>query len=527
MNNHILKQFAKGQQNKLKQTSKKAVIYTRVSSKEQADGNNSLQWQLQLCNEYANKNGYEIVSYFGGTHESAKTEDRKQYKAMLDFVKKSKDVASIIVYSMDRFGRSGAESITVIETLRKSGVYVLSVTQPVDQQSQSGKMMTDFQLMLSKWDNDTRRQKTVDGMRNKLLRGDWCGNVPTGYAYDKTSNEQKIIFSEKAKYIKQAFKMKLGGKSNPEIIKALKSKGYTIPLQLLSDTFRNVFYCGLYSHNLLNGELIKGKQPCMITEKEFALINGMLKSDGFKQKKYVDALPLKSTGRCADCDLPLTGYLVVKKNIYYYKCRKRGCKCNVSAKSLHSLFLEQLNQFQITDKNVAPLKRELVYVLNEITKGKVDSKAALKKSIYDVQGKLVKAEERHAIGDVSREVFERVRGKLLEEKAQFERELEKIGYASSNHERMLDFCIGLALKPASAWSSASYDDKLNLQRTIFPRGFGYDKKNHRVRTTEPNVIFQLIKAVSDNCEENKNGSSDFSIKTSRLVPETGLEPVRP
>jgi site-specific DNA recombinase len=385
MNNHILKQFGKGQQNRLKNASRKAVIYTRISSKEQAEGNHSLEWQLSMCTEFAKKNGYEVVNFFGGTHESAKTEERKQYKLMLEYVRKSKDVSFIIVYSMDRFGRTGGESIAVIEALRKKGIYVLSVSQPVDLETQSGKMMTDFQLMLSKWDNDTRRQKTIDGMRNKLLRGDWVGNVPTGYAFDKTAKEQTIIFSEKAKYIKQAFKMKLQGKSNPEIIKALKKHGYTIPLQLLSDIFRNVFYCGFYSHNLLNGELVKGKQPTMITEKEFALINGMLKTDGFKQKKVVDALPLKSTGRCADCDVPLTGYLVVKKNLYYYKCRNRGCKCSAM------IFL------------VVP-------------------------------------------------------------------------------------------KPA------------------------------RKDGSEPNVIFQLIKAVSDNCGKNKNGSSVISNKTSRFVPRAGVEP---
>lgn len=523
MNNN-LNQFAKGQQNKRQRTSKKAVIYTRVSSKEQAEGNNSLQWQLSLCNDYAKKNGYEVVNYFGGTHESAKTEDRKQYKAMLDYVSKSKDVTSIIVYAMDRFGRSGGESIAVVEMLRKKGIHVLSVTQAVDLESQSGKMMVDFQLMLSKWDNDSRRQKTVDGMRNKLQRGEWIGPVPIGYAYDKSAAEQKIVLSDKAQYVKKAFRMKLQGKSNPEIIKTLSGIGFKIQLQRLSDMFRNVFYCGYYTHNLLNGELVKGRQPHLISEKEFMVINGMLKTNGEKPKKYNEALPLKSLALCAGCGKPLTGYLAVKKNIHYYKCRTSGCNCNVNAESLHELFLNELNRLQISTKNIGPVKKKVGFILDQITNDKTKSIAALKKSIYDVKQKLEKVEERHAVGEVSREVFDRVREKLLKERAELERQLEKIGNTSSNPEKIIDNCIALALKPASTWASAKYDTKINLQKIIFPRGFRYDKKNHAVRTNEPNVILSLIKATSDNYGKKKNRTSQKTREKSGSVPGAGVEP---
>ena len=55
---------------------KKAIIYTRVSTKEQADNNTSLTTQKKYCEEYAVKNGFEVVEYFGGTYESAKTDER-------------------------------------------------------------------------------------------------------------------------------------------------------------------------------------------------------------------------------------------------------------------------------------------------------------------------------------------------------------------------------------------------------------------------------------------------------------------
>jgi len=64
------------------------VIYTRVSTKEQADTNMSLTTQRKACEMYAQKQGYSILGHFGGTYESAKTDERKEFNNMLSFVKK-------------------------------------------------------------------------------------------------------------------------------------------------------------------------------------------------------------------------------------------------------------------------------------------------------------------------------------------------------------------------------------------------------------------------------------------------------
>ena len=73
--------FAK--RNKLKAISNnKAVIYTRVSDVKQHD-NTSLESQYKYCTEYAQKKEFDICAHYGGTHESAKTDNRKQFQEML------------------------------------------------------------------------------------------------------------------------------------------------------------------------------------------------------------------------------------------------------------------------------------------------------------------------------------------------------------------------------------------------------------------------------------------------------------
>src|SRR4051812_15650605 len=78
---------------------KQAVIYTRVSSKEQQDTNLSLEFQKKTIIEYANRNGFGIVESFGGKYESAKTDGRIEFNRMLNFIKSKKGAIShVLVY---------------------------------------------------------------------------------------------------------------------------------------------------------------------------------------------------------------------------------------------------------------------------------------------------------------------------------------------------------------------------------------------------------------------------------------------
>ena len=97
----LFDQFAKKGKGQKLRTDGKAVIYTRVSTKEQAENNASLETQLKYCKELADKKGLEVSDYFGGTYESAKSDERKEFQKMLNYVKRRSNVGYIIVYSYD------------------------------------------------------------------------------------------------------------------------------------------------------------------------------------------------------------------------------------------------------------------------------------------------------------------------------------------------------------------------------------------------------------------------------------------
>ena len=99
-------------------------------------------------------------------------------------------------------------------------------------------------------------------------------------------------------------------------------------------------------------------------------------------------MPLKQFIYCDSCKLPLTGYFVKKKGLYYYKCRTKGCSCNKSAKALHATFTEDLKTYQLDPKYKDIIKEVMTYTYDNITKELRVQKKSIKKNNYRAKHKI-------------------------------------------------------------------------------------------------------------------------------------------
>ena len=525
-NGTLLKQFAKGKgQEPLELGIQNCVIYTRVSSKEQMDTNQSLEWQKKYCMDYATKNKLDIKGFFGGTYESAKSDERKEFNRMLKFVKASKEkISFILVYSLDRFSRTGDSAIYIASELKKTGVSIMAVTQPIDTNSHAGALQQNIQFIFGKYDNDLRRQKTIDGMREKLLRGEWIGPPPTGYEFVKGAEKQTIIINEKGALIKQAFIWRANGMTYDQIIEKLKHLGLNMPKQTFGDILRNPFYCGFMSHNLLNGEVIKGNHPALIDEELFLRANELKGTDGFKVNIANENLPLKVFVREAETGAPFTGYIVKKKGLYYYKVNKIGIGLNRSVKIMHDKFQELLADYTVNTTHIEPLKIQLKYTWENLTETNTGEKKALSLKLSEVDEEFYNLRKRHAIGAVSLDIYEEFSTEMKARRAAILKELEKLDQKLSNPKELINFTCHLASNLAGVWASGDYYQKQTFQNTLFPNGLVYDAKIDHYRTPEVNSVIACVAGLSKGLGDKKKPDfSNFSEK-SGLVPGAGLEP---
>ena len=524
-NVNLLKKFAKGEISyRSKGSIENCVSYYRVSSKEQIETGKSLEWQKDICEKYARDHNLIIKKSFGGTYESAKSDEREEFQRMLQYIKQNKKerITCILVHSLDRFSRTGGNAIYISEELKRAGVHIVSATQQMDTYTHSGTFQQNIHFIFSKYENDIRRQKSVDGMRAKLQRGEWLGNCPIGYEYDKTKSTQTIIINEKGIYIKRAFEMRASGLRMEEILTYLRSKGIDLYKQNLSKIFRNPFYCGFLSHNFLNGDLVRGKHEALINEELFLAAHKLCKKDNSRHKKENDALPLKGFVRDLATGANFTGYKS-SKGYYYYKANDSGVNVNRSQIMMHEWFMEVLSEFKVDKRFIEPMKKQLALTFDVLTESQRGDKIRIGIQLKKISQQMDKLEERFAYGEISKEIFDKYCEPLRAEKEKMEEEIRNMDLDLSNPKELIKESVKLSGNILKMWMSGNYYQKRRLQNLIFPEGVWFDSENNNYRTLKTNNIFKLIAHFSKGARAKKKEDSPNSDGESPSVPRRRLE----
>ena len=122
---------------------RKALAWARVSTDMQEERGLSLPEQLRQIQEYAEKLDIEIVEEFSEAASAYKTRaKRPEFDRMLARAREDSEISVILVHDLSRFSRDSINAQTLIRDLRRAGVEVLSVSDPViDRESVAGVYM--------------------------------------------------------------------------------------------------------------------------------------------------------------------------------------------------------------------------------------------------------------------------------------------------------------------------------------------------------------------------------------------------
>ncbi len=528
----LLGKFAKGKVFKDERTNN-CVIYTRVSTKEQADNNLSLETQRKACDQFAIKNDLLVKGHFGGTYESAKNDERKEFNHMLSFVKRSREkISTIIVYSIDRFSRSGGNAIYITEQLKKQGVNLQAATQPTDTSTPSGKLQQNIQFIFSEYDNQLRREKSVAGMKEAMNGGRWCGKAPFGYEIVRKEGKNVIELNEKGRIFKKAFEWKAYEKlSSADISRRLALFGLEVDERRISEHLRNPFYCGYMSHKLLDGKLVKGIHEAIISHELFIKANIEVEKNehGYSLHFENEPIPLKGFLKCGHCGQPMRGYLIKAKNLPYYKCNTKGCCNNKSGNDLHRYFKQALEylKWELMPDTKDFVKKQVIATYNKINREREEDKVKFREQIMEINSKLKRLEERFMIEEITLDLYQRYGNTYREELKKMEDAYNESGKRVSNLEKCVDVALEMAGNLHRMWEVLTFKDRVIMQRVVFPEGIQYDKKTNRCRTKEVNFFIRYFSQLSKDAAEIKNGDSNFIFEIPALVGTTGFEPVTP
>lgn len=503
--------------------------YTRVSSKDQ-EQNRSLDVQTYEGVRYAEKNGYIITETFGATYESASGDfTRKEFSKLIEAVRSTKKKPfAILIYTISRFSRSGGSGIALAyELVEELGVHIIEVSTGKNTMTEEGKLEIYSGLIRSRQDNLDRLKVTVPGMIKMLQAGHALGRPPRGYVHfgPRVKDHaffapvQRIEQSDEAPVIRKAWEMKMQGMSDNLIQPKLEALGVKLTRQQLSKMWRNPFYCGVNMNKLLGDHIVKGNWKPIVTEKEFFIVQEILKGNrfGYKNELGNRHRPLMGFLCCDRCGRKMSGYEVNTKGLHYYKCQK--CKdTTINANSgkyakgvgAHDIFLTELRKYELHPNDVNLFKMQLSAVYNTL---EVESKTdvpVMKKRLDKLQSDLKNLQRKHALEGLEKDLYLEFKAEIDKEISEIKNELEKASNGISNLEKFINTSGKLAQNLSVYWASGGLETKKRIQQLVFPEGLLINVKNRTVLTKKVNSVFRITSMIPKLSEgENENSHPNF------------------
>ncbi|MBU1993012.1 recombinase family protein, partial [Patescibacteria group bacterium] len=242
---------------------KKVAIYARVSSDRQ-DIDLSVSAQLKALREYAIRNGQRVVKEYIDEAESGRSIDRPGFKQMIVAARqKPAPFMAILVWKLSRFARNREDSIIYKSLLRKQGIQVVSINEPVED-TPSGRLLEGIIEVIDEFYSANLSQDVLRGMKENAGRG-FCngGRAPYGYirvkVQDGDTPRTKLEPDPKtAPIIQRIFRECFRGKGLKTIARELNADG------LLSSTGKKWGATSIEKivrNEAYTGVLVWGKRP--------------------------------------------------------------------------------------------------------------------------------------------------------------------------------------------------------------------------------------------------------------------------
>ena len=150
---------------------RKVAIYSRVSTLDQTIDN-----QLLELRDHCSKMGWEIVKEYADEGLSG-TLSRDKRPALNSLIKDAyrKKFDSVVCWDISRIGRSMKELVLFLSDMKDRDIGICSVRQGFDTSTSMGEIMFQFVGILSSWEREMIRERTIAGLDRARSEGKTLG----------------------------------------------------------------------------------------------------------------------------------------------------------------------------------------------------------------------------------------------------------------------------------------------------------------------------------------------------------------
>jgi DNA invertase Pin-like site-specific DNA recombinase len=471
-----------------------ALIYTRVSSDEQAREGVSLDAQLAECRRYAaGQAGHGWV--IGTEYEdilSGKRDDRPRYQALLAEARRLRSEgrrAVVVVAALDRFGRKILERVRSREELKALGVPTHSVRE--------GGEVSDLvaNILASVAQEEVRRLgERVSATWQHIMGQGWyrVGGCPWGYVWRDATPEERAAGAPRkvldvnpltAPYTAEAFERVADGASARSVtlwIAKLPSQargGKVMGWAAVQEIFRSPVYIGRFKQG--DGDVLtrpKGRWPALIDDAIWQRVQDRIASHQRVPRQASGQYLLTGFLRCPVCGTRMRGQFLVRGSRY----RCRGDHIGANANGFFCRYTADIRRVD------SAILTEVCNLMAAVTSNDADFQAALRRAwravqqprdgsdavqrIRQLEGeadktrtRLTRAAELFVDSEIDKPGYERLRDKSQAELQAIETELERLHGLKPRDELPQ---LEVVLRDAGGWATALRGASVPQQREV-------------------------------------------------------------
>jgi DNA invertase Pin-like site-specific DNA recombinase len=147
-------------------------LYARVSTHDQQ----TLPLQIRSMREYAAKRGWSVVAQIKEIGSGA---SQRELRETLIAAARRREIDGVLVWRLDRWGRSVADLVSTLQELQHLDVGFVSLTEALDLTTPAGRAMAGLLAVFAEFERDILRERVRAGLAHARQQGRQLGRPPS------------------------------------------------------------------------------------------------------------------------------------------------------------------------------------------------------------------------------------------------------------------------------------------------------------------------------------------------------------
>lgn len=181
----------------IEQKNMRVVVYARVSSEDQAE-RGTIESQIEFARKYCDLHEIDVLDWYldDGITGTLPLDDRPEGQRLREDAHAGK-FDLVLIYKLDRLGRSARIIINSVYDLEQHGVKIRSMTEPFDTSTPAGRFTLNVLASVADLERETMLERMWHGANRAARAGKWLGGiVPYGYYVEYDGDDGYLAINE-------------------------------------------------------------------------------------------------------------------------------------------------------------------------------------------------------------------------------------------------------------------------------------------------------------------------------------------